>query len=60
MGALPRFSVSLSSTHHSDGPRRMITRARAAHDAGFVSLSIGDHHDMGVPYAQNTRSKKEK
>ena len=54
MGALPRFSVSLSSTHHSDGPRRMIARARAAHDAGFVSLSIGDHHDMGVPYAQNT------
>lgn len=32
----------------------MIERTQAAHAAGFVSLSIGDHHDMGVPYAQNT------
>lgn len=32
----------------------MIERARVAHRAGFASLSIGDHHNMGVPYAQNT------
>ena len=32
----------------------MIERARTAHRAGFVSLTIGDHHDMPVPYAQNT------
>jgi alkanesulfonate monooxygenase SsuD/methylene tetrahydromethanopterin reductase-like flavin-dependent oxidoreductase (luciferase family) len=52
--ALPRFGVSISSTHHHDAPTRMIERAQAAHRAGFASLSIGDHHDMGVPYAQNT------
>lgn len=52
--ALPRFSVSISSTHRADGPARMIERTRVAHRAGFGSLSIGDHHDMGVPYAQNT------
>ncbi len=32
----------------------MIERARTAHDAGFTSLTIGDHHNMSVPYAQNT------
>jgi alkanesulfonate monooxygenase SsuD/methylene tetrahydromethanopterin reductase-like flavin-dependent oxidoreductase (luciferase family) len=32
----------------------MIERARTANRAGFASLSIGDHHNMGVPYAQNT------
>ena len=32
----------------------MIERARVAHAAGLTSLSIGDHHDMKVPYAQNT------
>lgn len=32
----------------------MIERTRAAHGAGFASLTIGDHHDMPVPYAQNT------
>jgi alkanesulfonate monooxygenase SsuD/methylene tetrahydromethanopterin reductase-like flavin-dependent oxidoreductase (luciferase family) len=32
----------------------MIERARAAHEAGFTSLSIGDHHNMPVPYAQST------
>ncbi len=32
----------------------MIERTRTAHDAGFTSLSIGDHHNMAVPYAQNT------
>ena len=54
MSVLPRFSVSISSTHRSDGPQRMLERARAAHAAGFESLTIGDHHDMPVPYAQNT------
>ena len=54
MAALPRFSVSISSTHADDAPARMIERARVAHAAGFVSLTIGDHHDMPVPYAQNT------
>lgn len=32
----------------------MIERTRTAHAAGFRSLAIGDHHDMPVPYAQNT------
>lgn len=49
-----RIGISVSSTHSSDGPRLMIERARAAHSAGFSSLSIGDHHNMHVEYAQNT------
>lgn len=48
------YGVSLSSTHAEDGPRLMIERARVAHQAGFASLTIGDHHNMAVPYAQNT------
>ena len=32
----------------------MIERARTAHQAGLISLTLGDHHDMKVPYAQNT------
>ena len=32
----------------------MIERTRTAHSAGVSSLTIGDHHNMGVPYAQNT------
>ncbi len=32
----------------------MIERARAAYKAGFASLTIGDHHNMSVPYVQNT------
>lgn len=51
---LPRIGVSLSSTHRSDAPTRMIERTRAARDAGLSSLTLGDHHDMKVPYAQNT------
>jgi len=54
MAALPRIGVSISSSHKSNGPLRMIERTRIAHDAGLSSLSIGDHHDMPVPYAQNT------
>ncbi|MEL6984552.1 MAG: LLM class flavin-dependent oxidoreductase [Actinomycetota bacterium] len=49
-----RLGVSISSTHPADGPRLMIERTRVAHEAGFSSLSIGDHHNMPVPYAQNT------
>ena len=32
----------------------MIERAAAAYVAGFTSLTVGDHHSMPVPYAQNT------
>ncbi len=32
----------------------MIERARVAHEAGLDSLTIGDHHNMPIPYAQNT------
>lgn len=49
-----RLSVSLGSAHPQDGPRLMIERARAAHEAGFASLSLGDHHNMSTQYAQNT------
>ena len=49
-----RLGVSISSTHANDGPQLMIERARVAHTAGFASLSIGDHHNMSVPYSQNT------
>ena len=52
--ALPRFGVSLSSSHQDDAAIRMIQRTQAAHAAGATSLSVGDHHDMKVPYAQNT------
>lgn len=49
-----RIGASISSTHAENGPALMIERARAAHAAGMSSLSIGDHHHMAVPYAQNT------
>jgi alkanesulfonate monooxygenase SsuD/methylene tetrahydromethanopterin reductase-like flavin-dependent oxidoreductase (luciferase family) len=49
-----RLGVSISSTHPERGPQLMIERARAAHKAGFTSMRIGDHHNMGVSYAQNT------
>lgn len=49
-----RLSVSLSSTHAERGPQLMVERARAAHQAGFASLSIGDHHNMATKYSQNT------
>lgn len=32
----------------------MIERTIAAHQAGLVALTLGDHHNMGYPYAQNT------
>lgn len=49
-----KLGVSISSTHRSDGPALMIERTQAAYAAGFTSLTIGDHHNMPVPYAQNT------
>lgn len=51
---LPQIGVSVSSRHATNGPRRMIERTQVAHAAGLASLTIGDHHDMKVPYAQNT------
>ena len=49
-----RIGVSISSTHVDNGPALMIERARTAHSSGVNALTIGDHHNMGVPYAQNT------
>lgn len=49
-----RIGISISSTHAANGPQLMIERARVAYAAGMASLSIGDHHNMSVPYAQNT------
>ena len=49
-----KLGVSISSTHLQDGPRLMIERTTEAYRAGFASLSIGDHHNMAIPYAQNT------
>lgn len=61
-----KIGISLNSTHPADGPAdgpvdgpvdgpaKMIERARAAHQAGFASLTIGDHHNMPTRYAQNT------
>lgn len=49
-----RIGISLNSAHASDGPQKMIERARTAHSAGFASLSLGDHHAMATNYAQNT------
>lgn len=37
-----------------EGARWMIERARAARDAGLDSLFVGDHHNVPVPYYQNT------
>jgi alkanesulfonate monooxygenase SsuD/methylene tetrahydromethanopterin reductase-like flavin-dependent oxidoreductase (luciferase family) len=36
------------------GAAWMIARARAAADAGLDSLFVGDHHNVPVPYYQNT------
>jgi len=49
-----RIGVSISSTHEIDAPQVMIERARVAYESGFASLTVGDHHNMAVPYAQNT------
>lgn len=49
-----KLGLSISSTHKSNAPQLMIERARVAYAAGLESLTIGDHHNMSVPYAQNT------
>ena len=51
-----RIGVSISSTHvvddHAVGVQRILERAHVARDAGLDSLSLGDHHSVGVPYYQ--------
>jgi alkanesulfonate monooxygenase SsuD/methylene tetrahydromethanopterin reductase-like flavin-dependent oxidoreductase (luciferase family) len=53
-----KLGVSLNSAHLVDdvraGSRRMIERARASWDAGLDSLFVGDHHNVPVPYYQNS------
>lgn len=46
-----RIGISLSSRAE---PGQIVERARLAHEVGLESLSVGDHHNMNVPYAQNT------
>jgi alkanesulfonate monooxygenase SsuD/methylene tetrahydromethanopterin reductase-like flavin-dependent oxidoreductase (luciferase family) len=52
-----RIGVSLRSSYPTDartGARWMIERARAAREAGLVSLFVGDHHATGPgTYYQN-------
>lgn len=51
------IGISLTSgwnlNEPTDGPKRMIERAAAAHAAGLAFLNVGDHHNMGNQYAQN-------
>ncbi len=53
-----RIGISVSSTHggvdRRVGPQIMLERVRAAHAVGLASMSVGDHHNMAVPYVQNT------
>lgn len=53
-----QLGASLRSAYlvgdHRLGARWMVERARAAYDAGFDALFVGDHHSVGVPYYQNT------
>lgn len=51
-----RIGISLTSRYPGDpreGPRAIIERARLAHEVGLDTLSLGDHHNMAVPYLQN-------
>lgn len=52
-----RVGVSLTSAHATRDVRRgaasLIERARAAHEAGLDSLTLGDQHTVPVPYYQN-------
>lgn len=51
-----RIGISLTSRYPGDprnGPQQAIERARIAHEVGLDSLSLGDHHNMAVPYLQN-------
>ncbi len=53
-----RVGTSINSTYPGVdarvGAHRMIERAQAARDAGLDSLFIGDHHNVPVPYFQNS------
>ena len=54
-----RLGVSLSSAQPlapdaRRGAAWIVERARAAHQAGLDTLSLGDHHAMATPYYQNT------
>ena len=52
-----RLGVSLTSVHHVDdhaeGARNIIGRAHACAAAGLDLLSMGDQHNVPVPYYQN-------
>jgi alkanesulfonate monooxygenase SsuD/methylene tetrahydromethanopterin reductase-like flavin-dependent oxidoreductase (luciferase family) len=53
-----KLGVSLNSAHLvddvRDGARRMVERARASWEAGLDSLFVGDHHNVPLPYYQNS------
>ncbi|MEM9465056.1 MAG: LLM class flavin-dependent oxidoreductase [Actinomycetota bacterium] len=52
-----RLGVSLTSVHvvddHAEGARHIIERAHACAAAGLDLLSMGDQHNVPVPYYQN-------
>lgn len=53
-----RVGISLRSAYAvddvRDGARYMAERTAAARDAGLDSLFVGDHHNVPVPYYQNS------
>lgn len=53
-----RIGISVNSSHPGvdarTGARWMIERVKAASDAGLDSLFVGDHHNTGANYYQNT------
>lgn len=53
-----RVGISLRSAYAVDdvrqGARFMVERTQAARDAGLDSLFVGDHHNVPVPYYQNS------
>lgn len=53
-----RVGISLRSAYAVDdvrqGARFMVERTAAARDAGLDSLFVGDHHNVPVPYYQNS------
>ncbi|MEO0492183.1 MAG: LLM class flavin-dependent oxidoreductase [Actinomycetota bacterium] len=52
-----KLGVSLASVHvvddHAEGARWLIERARVCAEAGLDLLSMGDQHNVPVPYYQN-------
>ncbi|MEM7095006.1 MAG: LLM class flavin-dependent oxidoreductase [Actinomycetota bacterium] len=48
------LTTNLAAPDPASGAAWLIERARAAHDAGLDSLSLGDHHAVRAPYYQNT------